>query len=244
MRFIRGLGLGLVSLVVSQVFAGEMGAEAEADLPWFGVYLGGQLGGAWGRQKWDYVNPNYFNTASVVLLGSRFDFDPSSELGGGFVGVNYQRDNWLLGLEGAVSALNFNASRSSPFYPTDIYDMRASAYATAKARLGYVYDQWMLNLNGGYAGTNVGLSLVDPVFGISAYSGKFWANGWVVGIGLERKLFPSLILGVGYDYSEIRVNNQVVNCSSCGTGVGLGVPFVDGHLPVQSVMGRLSYLFS
>lgn len=235
---------GVLGLGISQVFAGEMSSEpAVEELPWFGIYVGAQMGGAWGRQNWDHVNNNYFNTNGANLLGRRFNFNPHSTMGGGFVGVNYQHGDWLLGLEGAISALNMNGSRFSPFYPTDIYNSRLSALATGKLRLGYIFDQWMFNLNGGYAGANSGASFVDPVSAVYASSGKFWANGWVAGVGIERKLLPQLILGLGYDYSAIRVNNQVLNCASCGTGIGLGTPIVDGHLAVQSLMGRLSYLF-
>lgn len=243
LSFRKAFVAGVICLGASQGFAGEMSSDTVEELPWFGIYLGAQLGGAWGTQNWKEVNYNYFNTNGVNLLGQRFSLNALSAIGGGLIGVNYQYNNWLLGLEGAISALNLNPSRFSPFYPTDIYNSRMTAYATGKLRLGYIYDQWMLNLNGGYAGANMGISFVDPTAAVYASSSKFWANGWVVGIGLERKLFPQLILGVDYDYSEIRVNNQVANCWRCGTGVGAGTPILDAHLPIQTVMARLSYLF-
>ena len=98
-------------------FAGAIGNqsqhEIDADqLSWRGLYAGGQVGGAWSHQEWQFVNPNYFNTLGSTLLGSNFGFNTSNLLVGGYVGFNYQTATpWLVGIEGSISSEKLDSSK-------------------------------------------------------------------------------------------------------------------------------------
>lgn len=231
----------LLLLTSTQINAGTMG---ESETGWDGLYLSGQLGGAWANQDWKYTNPNYFNTVGARLLGTDFSFQNSNIAGGGNLGFNYLMDNWLLGIEGALTATNLKPVINSPFFPTDKYKSEVKALGTLKGRLGYAMDDWLFNINGGGAWVDTSLTLLDPQAGIKASSSNQWKSGWVAGLGVDKKIISNLSVGLGYDYSKVSVNNQTLSCPLCGTGVGLGAPAVKGNLKIQTLMARCSYLFS
>jgi opacity protein-like surface antigen len=70
-----------------------------------------------------------------------------------------------------------------------------------------------------------------------------WANGWIVGGGAEYAFCKSLSLGVEYDYADLDRDHWKISCPTCPSGVGGGVPVVDGDIKVQSVTARLNYRF-
>jgi len=91
------------------VLLGLMGAQAlAADLPlrspppvaplftWTGCYVGGQVGGGWGRET---------ASAPVLAPGISVTGDTSGVIGGGQIGCNYQfAPTWVIGIEGDGSA--------------------------------------------------------------------------------------------------------------------------------------------
>jgi outer membrane immunogenic protein len=63
---------------------------------WSGCYIGGHLGGGWGRKT---------ASAAELLPGVLVSGDTSGFLGGGQIGCNYQfLPNWVIGIEGDGSA--------------------------------------------------------------------------------------------------------------------------------------------
>ena len=48
---------------------------------------------------------------------------------------------------------------------------------------------------------------------------------------------------VSYDFAELDKDRWKINCPTCTSGVGGGVPVVDGDIQVQSVTARLNYRF-
>src|SRR5262245_2650503 len=109
----------LLSLT-SPTAAGDL-AHAPDVVQWTGVYVGGQLGGAWSDADWTYANPNWFNTLGAELLGTAFGFDSGGVIGGGQVGYNYQTGAWVIGIEGSLAGADLDDGHSGPWWPTDKY---------------------------------------------------------------------------------------------------------------------------
>lgn len=103
--------VALASAVAALAFSSVQTATA-ADMPvkapplvvvtsnWAGVYLGGNIGGAWLRASEGFVND--------ANLLDPLTFSASSVIGGGQVGIQGQWGNWVLGLEGTFSVTNLN----------------------------------------------------------------------------------------------------------------------------------------
>jgi len=211
---------------------------------WKGVYIGAQLGTSWNRTNWQYTNPNYFNTLGPVILGNNFNFRSNGVAGGGNLGFNYQNGPLVLGLEGSVLGVDLEDKIMSPFFPTvDVYTSNVHWVATVKGRAGYACEKLLVYIDGGWAGGDTSLTLLDTEGNIRANS-RLWANGWTAGAGADYKLTANLALGVAYDFIRLNVNNKSISCPSCGTGVGLGTPSVDGQIKIQAVTARLNYLFN
>ncbi len=233
--------------------AGTIGEEAlvttappnnDPELSWSGLYLGGQLGGAWATQQLQYTNTNYFNTLGSTLLGRRFHFDPESFIGGGYLGFNFQTlSPWVLGVEGSYSGTKLRSTQQSPFFSEDRYTATMNGLGTVMGRLAYNYGRWLPFLSGGWSYANTTLTLRDTAGNVKAKT-EPWSNGWVVGGGFDYRISQQIAFGIAYDYSSITLQQQIMQCPNCGTGVGLGTPKVKGDFTTQTVLARFSYLFT
>lgn len=223
--------------------AAELLPSAVTAAQWGGVYIGGQLGGAWSHTDWHYDNHNWFNTIGPTLVGTNFDLDASGVLGGGQAGFNYQSGAWVFGVEGSAAGADLDASRRSPFFPaSDTYSTKISWLTTVTGRVGYAQDRWLAYAKAGWAGADIELTLFDHDTPVRAQSST-WANGWTVGGGAEYALAKGFSVAVEYDYADLDTDRWTVRCPTCPGGVGGGVPIVDGDITVQSVTARLNYRF-
>jgi outer membrane immunogenic protein len=128
---------------------------------WGGVYVGGQLGGAWSDSDWRYANYNWFDTLGPDLLFTRFGFDGSGVIGGGQAGYNYQSGSWVLGVEASLSGADLDDSYPGPYFPTDHYATKIDWLTTVTGRLGFAQDRWLLYAKAGWAGADIELTLFD-----------------------------------------------------------------------------------
>src|ERR1700730_9657035 len=78
---------------------------------WTGCYIGGHVGGGWGRDTVSIPNPA-LTTGAAIPPGFSFPSvtgNTSGVLGGGQVGCNYQfAPNWVIGIEGEGSGTGIN----------------------------------------------------------------------------------------------------------------------------------------
>jgi outer membrane immunogenic protein len=208
-----------------------------------GFYLGGELGGAWSDADWRYDNRNWFNTTGPNLVGTNFHLDADGVLDGGQLGFNYQSGAWVFGVEGSLAGAGIDGSRPSPFFPAlDRYITEIDWLTAVTGRVGYAQDRWLVYVKGGWAAANVELELFDHATPLHARSSD-WADGWTAGGGLEYALRKRLSLGVEYDYAELDTDRWTLHCPACPSGLGGGVPAVDGDIKLQSVTARLNYRF-
>jgi outer membrane immunogenic protein len=73
---------------------------------WSGLYVGGQIGYAWGRDPvtWSGISND------DELAGGTFSQTPQGVISGGHVGYNLQYNRWLvLGIEGSVDGTSLSA---------------------------------------------------------------------------------------------------------------------------------------
>lgn len=175
-------------------------AAVAADLPvkatppaapvatWTGFYLGGQIGGAFGTARKDFVQGT-----------TTGDFDVSGVIGGGTAGYNQQFGSIILGLEGDISGSGVKGNTDCP---NRMFTCSVENHwlATVRGRLGYSFDRFMPYVTGGAAGGDVRVFSGLKTTGGGGVDFTRTVAGWTAGAGLETAFDPHWTTKVEYLY--------------------------------------------
>lgn len=231
------LAVGILSFTAS-VQAGTMGPVSVPT--WDGLYTSGQLGDAWGEADYTFGNSNFYNVGGAVPLFTPFNINTNAFIVGGSIGYNHQINKIVLGIENSYFGTDLKKSITSPFFPaTDVYTSNISNLASLRARLGYGCDKWLVNVNAGAAFIRNSINFNDPTRLLKVSSPTTWNAGWVVGVGVDRKITPHFSVGAGYEYNQ--ADTKIVTPP---IGLNRTSPVANATLTVQSVMARINYHFS
>jgi outer membrane immunogenic protein len=218
-----------------------------AGFSWTGLYLGGNVGGKWGRFNETVSNP-------VAALAFTGDSD-ASFVGGGQLGYMWQAGQFVFGVEGDIDATRLRNTFTSvglppaPFVAGDTLAVRNDWQASARGRLGWAWDRVLIYGTGGAAWANLKATGTFPAVG--AIPGTITALdrtvfGWTVGGGLDYALAPGWSLGAEYRFTRFDNDNN-------GTGFGLLTTSAAGattpltltsRLDTHEVTARLNYHFN
>lgn len=248
MSFMDKMKIGVLTLAaaVSQLCnAGDMGPVASKN--WTGVYLGGQLGEAWGYN--DIKQDTQFGTR----LGYRSDYD-SSFIGGGYVGFNWQINQFLVGVEGDGNGVNLskygnclyqsfgvgNPEPGSCFIPAYDFELQSPWQAAARARVGWIWAQTLFYVAGGVAFTEVKATYTTydnyPPVGSQTFHDTY--VGSTAGVGAEFKFNDHWVARAEYRYDNYGSTRHLVT-----QGGGFWDQYVvDHYLKDNSFRVGLSYL--
>jgi len=152
---------------------------------WTGFYVGGHVGGGW------------TGGASGVL-------------GGGQAGFNYQTGQWVLGVEGQVSATSIKDTTSASFgFPgfavgTARAEARLDWISTLAARVGWAFDRSFVYGKLGGAWTHVSVDASATVSSIAGSVGALVSSdktlsGWMLGIGAEYAVWDNWTAKIEYN---------------------------------------------
>jgi len=195
---------------------------------WTGCYVGGNLGGAWGR-------PEY--TLDNTAARETFTFTPLAVIGGGQVGCQYQWNSLVLGLEGTYSWANLRQDQPSVVLLNRNRSIGIDQIGTVAAKFGYAWDRTMLYGKAGWAGVRVNARAVNLATNELAEFTD-WSNGWTVGVGLEHVPWQSIVLGVEADfYGSVKFDHSLIDTR------GVAARFFDTSAPLWAITFRASYLF-
>lgn len=151
---------------------------------WTGLYLGGQIGYAWGT-----------DTVTVIPFGFATDFTPNGVVGGGHIGYNLQLNQFVAGIEGDIEGTGI----SRTFSPGGVvYDTSVSAQGSIRARLGVAFDRVLLYATGG--GEFAGFDTTVTAIGSDQTSQT--RAGWTVGGGIEYAVTPNWSIRAEYRYAD------------------------------------------
>jgi len=195
---------------------------------WTGCYVGGNIGGAWGR-------PNYTHDNSVVI--ESFEFTPAGLIGGGQFGCQYQWNSLVFGLEGTYSWANVRQGQPSTLLSFRERSIEISQIGTVAARFGYAWDRTMLYAKGGWAGVKVSARAVNITNGEFA-DFTDWSNGWTVGVGLEHVPWQNIVFGV-----EANVYGGITFDHAGRDNAGTPFRFFNSDATIWAITVRASYLF-
>jgi outer membrane immunogenic protein len=240
----------LVNLTAAMSAALAMSAVANAaDLPpayergpaygpvfsWTGFYLGGNLGGAWGRRDLDEAR-----------FGLSFDRSSDGRfIGGGQVGYNYQMGSFLLGVEADFDGIATNNDRPGIIVPgVGTVTVRANDawMSTVAARFGFTGGNWLFygKAGGGWISID-DFTVTNLTTGTSATVGtSHTRSGGLVGLGFEYAFGNNWTAKIEYDHLSLGSRNFVVPA---------GAPFLVGdtftsHRSVDTLKVGFNYLFN
>lgn len=184
---------------VMALFVPGARADESTVYDWSGFYAGIHAGYGWGTSDaTEDTDLNY----SYNMPRDNWDYDIDGFLAGGQLGVNFQKDTVLFGLEGDIGFLGVKGDK--PSHGTNASDDTFSSvdgdfYMTATGRLGYATDRILLYIKGGFALADLNTAIddetTDDAFihakddgiqpGLAAGGGIEWAINDQISLKLE-----------------------------------------------------------
>jgi len=218
-------------------------APAPAVFSWTGFYIGGNLGGKWGRFDETLGGP------SSSITFERGDSN-TSFIGGGQIGYLWQTGQFVFGIEGDIDGTRLRDSvrvdrAFGPFVAGDTLAARNEWQSSVRGRLGWAIDRTLLYVTGGGAWGNLKTTAtfvpVGNLPGLIVDTDKT-VFGWTLGGGVDYMIAPGWSFGAEYRFTRFDRDNDVAlgNLSVTGgtTPITAGTNF-DTH----EVTARVSYHF-
>lgn len=225
------------------------GSALSAELPpappptpiftWTGLYVGGQIGGAWGR---DPTALSFF--APGFGLVETYINEPSGVIGGAHIGYNLQINQWVAGIEGTVDGTSLNSTRFGPITGVSVRT-REQVQGSIRARLGIAFDRVLIYGTGGAAFTGIENDYTDSL-GFFAFPGTLerisrTRSGWTAGGGIAYAITNNWSIRAEYRYSDFgRYTDFPFAAASVLAG---GLLSVQHHLTQHQVQFGVSYKF-
>jgi outer membrane immunogenic protein len=178
------------TLCVAPALAADLPTKAPAPaalFSWTGFYVGGNLGGVWGRST---------VSEDVFLVGS-FTNNPSGVIGGFQAGYNWQAGNLVYGVEAdiALSSAEQTTDLGGGFF----HRSSLSGLSTLRGRIGIAMSPTLLYLTGGAAFAWLKHEQVD-FSGTASRGSTAW--GWTIGAGIEHAFANRWSIKAEYLYTR------------------------------------------
>jgi outer membrane immunogenic protein len=167
---------------------------------WTGIYVGGQIGYAWGTS-----NTTVTDGAGNFLA---FSTNNSGVIGGAHVGYNLQLSQFVVGLEGDVDGSSLSKTVTGGFFAPPLF-VGASIHTSlpvqgsVRGRLGYAWDRVLIYGTGGVAFGGFNGNISTP-FGSDSLSTT--RVGWTVGGGLEYAVTNNWSVRAEYRFTQFHSN--------------------------------------
>ncbi|WP_026606932.1 outer membrane protein [Methylocapsa acidiphila] len=251
--------VGAVALAGSAV-AADLPSRVPAPAPvfvaapysWSGLYIGGQIGYAWGdlnSSTIGYAAPTI--TSGAFFLDAPSNSNPQGVIGGVHLGYNLQIGQWLLGLEGDVDGTSVSKTVNAATFFTPPIDAAfvtpgfgATVHTTSpiqgsiRLRAGFAWDRALLYATGGAAFASVKTTYSD-YYGFDSISRT--RAGWTVGGGIDYAVTDNWSVRAEYRYADFgHFDNYLINSAYNPSGSWEGV---HTHFTENRVQVGFSYKF-
>lgn len=197
-----GLGLGLGQIAS----AADLPVKAAprpfvAAYNWTGLYIGGDVGYGWAKSDGTL-------TTAAGLLPQPYSSSPSGVLGGGFIGGNYQINQFVIGAELDWQAASIKGDSGPIGAGPYTITTKVKSYGSLRARLGYAVDRWLVFGTGGWAwgnwSTAYAFTGAAPFFTNDASK-----SGWTLGAGAEYAITNNWLARLEYRYTSLGTTSYV-----------------------------------
>lgn len=179
---------------------------------WTGFYIGGDVGYGWGTSTGTSTN-------ATGVFPLPYSASPNGVIGGGFIGYNYQIDQFVVGVEADWQAANNSGSVNAILPPSYTMTTKVNNYGSLRGRLGYAMDRWMIFATGGWAWGSASTSYGFTGAAAPFYTNSFNGNGYTAGAGFEYAFMNNWLARVEYRYTDLGSRSYVdVPTNSAETG--------------------------
>jgi outer membrane immunogenic protein len=225
--------------MMSSAYAADLPSRAPAPayippvpiFTWTGFYIGVNVGGAFrANNRDDFANAVFFGGAAPLggFVAANNNNDTGRFLVGGQAGVNWQINNFVLGIEGDGDALlGGNTNRIAGFVGNN--SSTTGFFGTVRGRGGIAFDRFLVYGTGGVAfgsnQNNWGNTFLGTVGGAPAI---FTANnqtntrvGYAVGGGVEYAFLNNLSVKVEYLFVDLGRTNLAFAAPGVGAGFAI-----------------------
>jgi outer membrane immunogenic protein len=251
------IALGAAVAIAAPAAAADLGARmpvkaAPAAAPimsWTGLYIGGHIGYGWTDSSSTVVtNP----AGGSFPVGTVIPQKSDGFLGGGQVGLNYQWNQLVLGVEADFSWTDISSSSTTPSPivagATSTTDSRLRSVTLLTGRLGFVpTNNVLLYVKGGGAwGDFETEGATHNAAGVvTSYStGGEIRSGWTIGGGAEWAFLPNWSAKVEYNYIDFgttRVDRTITTPGGALIGVFQRDIASEAHLVKVGLNYRLNW---
>ena len=246
-RLSIGIALFAVAITTSALAADMPYKAAPARIAptsynWSGIYGGLNFGWVGERSTWTYTNP----VPATPPTSSAHDVNRDDAIFGGHIGVQYQWNQIVLGVEAALSHPLSSDFGVSGLQCVSIVgsqcQVKLGTLWTVGPRLGWAWDRWLVFGTGGWARLEVNsreLTVPPTVFDNTSVH----QNGWYAGGGIEYAVTKNIIAGIEYQHVDVGTAFH----ASSADGLGPSPPGVNGRnisATEDIVRARLSLKFA
>jgi len=176
---------------------------------WAGVYVGINGGWGWGNAKWTADAAGIFPGAT----GSPHD---NGGVVGGTLGVNFQTDGFVFGVEGDWDYSGINTGTTASICTFSGNCQTGNNWlATARGRVGYAADRALFYATAGGAFANVQTNF-------NGVTTSHTQSGWTAGAGLEWAFADNWTAKIEYLFVDL--GKGTVNCATTTCLVASGGP--------------------
>lgn len=188
---------------------------------WSGVYVGGHVGGGWGRTNWNSAT-GILGARNGVFAGSSTD---NGFAIGGQVGINHQVGAWVVGAEADASWSDIDgyakcATNGDPSGSFTCHT-RVKALGTLTGRLGQSFGNLLVYGKGGAAWDAERHGALEDQPN-SQFAGDTTRWGWTAGVGLEYAFTPAWSGKVEYNFMRFGDQTSALqNAHGVASNVGL-----------------------
>ena len=207
------LGTGLLLLSLSGLASA---ADPDNHSRWAsGAYAGLDVGLAVGSSEQRFPAGAWEGDPAYPAVKA----DDTSYAVGGQVGVNYLRNNLLIGLEGDIAKTSFKVQAPGVMYPGEgkgeAVGQDVDWFSTVRVRTGAVLGNALLYATGGLAITSGQVTLKDGAYHDSNNQDDLLATGWTAGAGVEYAFGTNLSGKIEYLHLSTSGKASTV-CSTAG----------------------------
>src|ERR1700752_1390377 len=211
----------VIGLAAGQASAADLQRRAPAYVPppapppmtWTGCYIGGNIGGVFGRAKADFD------------IGELSSNNNSGFAGGGQVGCDYQfAGGWVVGFRNMFDGASLSRDRTAVVAGDRItVKINNDWFEPLTGRIGYVIaPSWLLYGQGGAAWAKNSAEV--HINGDDLGSLSKTRTGWTAGGGIEWMFAPNWSAFLEGNYMDFGSNNRNIN-TALGTVCDSGCSF-------------------
>lgn len=220
------------AVLISGAYAADLGAGSEKGAayfpasPWTGFYVGVNGGYGWsGTPSTVYAEAIYgLNLVNPTVATSALQsFEKKGGFGGGQIGYNIQRGQFVYGIEADIQDSGIRGSGSASATANDIASGTSVSsstfknggldwFGTVRGRLGYTVGNTLIYGTGGFAyggfsgksSTTMSWQVQGFLPGSQTYAGNSAATrtGYAAGAGVEYALTPQWSVKAEYQYLD------------------------------------------